>query len=202
MICKPFDYSEMMLERMLGSEAAKREIPDTHAYMGDFHPRGDARFFRIGRKGSMAAKARTMGMELGQLAKTIYFEPEEGGPLYGAVIPGHVKVDDQLLAAAVGVERVKRASYMPEGMCRGSCGPFLSDKDVAKGTVEAIIWDIEDTRQMMDFAVPDREKLTMHMSFDGALRILRERKHPIYHGYLYHHDGAYRAGESLMLQTA
>lgn len=190
----PFDYKE----RQIPKDALMQILPPSHAYFADL----PAQFYAIGRKGSMTAKARTLGMELGQLVKTIYFEPEGGGPLFGAVIPGHVKIDERLMAAAIGLDKVKRATYMPDGMCPGSCGPFLSDKDIAKGTVEAIIWDIDTLWTTMDFAVPSREKLTMHMRFGDALSELRKREHPLYHGCLYHHEDAYRAKESLMLQTA
>lgn len=121
-------------------------------------------------------KPELLGWDYSRIIKTVFFQGEEG--LYGFVLPQNKKVDRKDIAETLGISkkkaaRVKMSDVLPHKQVPGSCGPFICEKDL--DLVEKIVFSSECFDREIDFSYPGRADLSLHMKYEDAISILRER---------------------------
>lgn len=156
---------------MISTVSPKEALPFSHGHLARLP---DTTFYQHPSYTTLFEKAAFFGMAQTAVMKTLYYDDGEGTSLCGIVCPAPLRIPSADLRAYTGLKRPRMATTLPEGMAQGTCGPFLTDRDLLSLLV-ASITVLAPTHDMVDFAIPSRPNYSMHTRQDTLYQYLEKR---------------------------
>ncbi len=121
-------------------------------------------------------KMQLLGWTPKRIIKTVYFQMDR--MIYGAVLPldrrvKQIKLKEPLALSRKQAERLKLATTFPTTQQPHSLGPFIEKEDL--GLVSKLIFTPIETEDLVDFTFPGRPDISLHMKYEDAYSIVKEK---------------------------